>query len=73
MGPAPHRALKRRHMPKYRRKPSNRGRWIVGLPDGNEEIIVDLARYCRTHGLNYKRLWTTGEYEGYTCRKAKEL
>jgi hypothetical protein len=59
---------KRKKMPRFRRKPANRSRWEINGPDGIE-VIVDLARWCKRHGFDYKQTWRDKFAGDYTITK----
>lgn len=58
-----------RRAPRYRRKPANQAWWKITHPDGAEETVLDLARWCRHHDLAYKPFWFSNGTNGYKAEK----
>jgi hypothetical protein len=51
-------------------------RWVVTAPDGREEVVISLRRFCRNRGLSISNLHKVayGDYrqsEGWKCRPAE--
>lgn len=40
-------------------------RYLIGHPDGAEEVVVGLREFCRSHGLQYAKLASCGRTKGF--------
>jgi hypothetical protein len=60
---------------KKRAEEANSKRWLVIAPDGTEEIVVNLSKYCRERRLNNSsmRLVAYGKQDDYKGYKVKKL
>lgn len=51
--------------------------WIVTSPDGRDEVVYNLNRFCHAHGLQQGNMWAPiGESsfcKGWRCRRAEQL
>ena len=42
--------------------------YIITFPDGNEEIIKGLSKFCREHKINQAHMSVRGKTKGYKCK-----